>query len=150
MSFDTMLRALVSKGYFPSELPPVFTTIDFGAHVSELLEEWKRAGIFKIQTAGKVPGTKMPKRGSYTYKLNSADVELISKPKRGYERRDISIVHPIPQALLCFELISNWKTVQKWLCRQMYSLDKIHVGHSFTRSIRGVNFDLHRAKKGLY
>ena len=47
MSFDTMLRALVSKGYFPSELPPVFNTIDFGTHVSELLEELKLQVLVK-------------------------------------------------------------------------------------------------------
>ncbi len=147
MPHTAMLRTLVSKGYFPSELPPVFTTEDFGNYIVNILEDWKKGQVYEFKFVGKVPGTKKIKRGSYLYKLPSADVEIISIPKRGFERRDLSIVHPVPQGLLCFELTSNWRTIQKWLSLQHFSLDRIQIGNSYKRSIKGVNFELHTAKK---
>ena len=112
------------------------------------MKEWDTLKLYKVKGAGKVPHSKQPKRGSYVYSLNAAEPELISKPKRGYERRNISIVHPISQALLCNEIAYNWRSIQKWLCRRLYSLDKIEIGPNYTRGIRGINFELHRAKKG--
>lgn len=52
-----------------------------------------------------------------------------------------------PQALLVHELSGNWKTVQKWLCRQTFSEDEIRVSSQYERSIKGINFPIHRAKK---
>jgi hypothetical protein len=45
------------------------------------------------------------------------------------------------------EIASNYPTLQKWLCRQTYSLDEIRVSEKHVRAIRGINFALHRAKK---
>jgi hypothetical protein len=147
MPYKERLRALVSKGYFPRELPPVFTTRDFGHHVSDILDEWKIKKVFTQKTAGNIPKSKKKKSRAYTYVVDHAEIEIISKPKRGYERRNIHITHPIPQALLSYELASNWKAVQKWLSRQTYSLDEIRVSNNFERSIKGINFQIHRAKK---
>jgi hypothetical protein len=74
-------------------------------------------------------------------------MEVISTPKVGFERRNVGITHPIPQALLVDEIASNYPTLQKWLCRQTYSLDEIRVSEKHVRAIRGINFALHRAKK---
>lgn len=57
------------------------------------------------------------------------------------------ITHPIPQALLSYELSFNWKSIQKWLLKQQFSLDKIAISADYRRSIRDINFELHRAKK---
>lgn len=147
MPYKDRLRAIVAKGYFPRELPPVFTTEDFGCHVSDILNEWLDNKVFLKKSAGKVPGNKSKKSGSFIYAVSDAEIEVISMSKRGYERRNIHITHPVPQALLSFELAKNWKTVQKWLSRQTYSLDEIRVSEKFPRSIKGINFQLHRAKK---
>jgi len=141
-------QALLSKGYFPKELPPVFTTLDFGTHVDEIVEEWRSSGVFKTDTKslGNLPGKK-PRKGAYTYKLAAAEPEIISKPKRGYERRDVQVTHPLPQALLACEVGDNWRSIQGWLSRQTFSEDEIRVGPDFERSIKGINFAVHAAKK---
>lgn len=147
MPYKKNLRALVSTGYFPRELPPVFTTRDFGHHVSDILEEWRTNKVFSQKFTGSIPNTKKKKRCSFNYIVNHAEIEIISKPKRGFERRNINITHPIPQALLSYELVKNWKAVQKWLSRQTYSLDEIRISEKYERSIKGINFQVHQAKK---
>ena len=74
-------------------------------------------------------------------------MESISIPKIGFERRTVGITHPIPQALLCEEITTNYPTIQKWLTRQTYSWDEIRVSQKYARAIKGINFPLHRAKK---
>jgi len=147
MHYKKILSALLSKGYFPRELPPAFTTADFGQHVHNILGDWKSSKVYSKKEVGNLPGGKK-KANSYTYRLLHAEIEMISKPKRGYERRNIHITHPIPQALLALELAKNWKSIQKWLMRQTYSLDEIRISDNHERSIKGINFALHRAKKG--
>ena len=145
---DLILKALLSNGYFPKELPPVFTTKDFGSHADAILQDWHAAKVFEIKGAkdfGKIGGKKF--RSKYSYKkIPSADPEVISKPKKLYERRNIHVTHPIPQALLTRELAENWAKVQKWLSRQKYSEDEIHVSDRYERAIKGINFPIHRAK----
>lgn len=140
-------QALLTKGYFPKELPPVFTTQDFGEHVDDILQDWEKAGVFqKSEVPGKLAGGKK-RSGAYTYKLGDAEAERLSKPKRGYERREIHITHPLPQALLAREIGVHWRSVQRWLSRQTYSVDEIRVGDDYERAIKGINFALHEAKK---
>ena len=144
-------RALLSKGFFPRELPPVFTTIDFGEHATPILADWESGNVFKTKNAkdfAKVGGKKF--RGKLGFsKIPNAEPETISKPKKLYERRNIHITHPVPQALLVREIAENWKTIQKWLSRQTYSEDEIGVSNTNERAIKGINFPLHRAKTGF-
>ena len=93
---------------------------------------------------GKINGN-IP-RGKIGFKVTEAEPETISKPKRIYERRNIHITHPVPQALLSREIAENWRTIQKWLSRQIYSDDEIIVSDIYERAIKGINFQLHRAK----
>jgi len=117
-------------------------------HSAAIISDWKDQSVFKIVTKslGKTP-SKKKRRSSYTYEITSAEPETISKPKRGYERRNIHITHPVPQALLASELASNWPKVQKWLSRQEFSEDDIRVSIDHERAIKGINFALHRVKK---
>ena len=146
----TILNSLLAKGYFPKELPPVFTTADFGQHSADLLKEWETAELFSIKAAkefGKIGGKRF--RGRYGYKgLAFADPEIISKPKKLYERRNLHITHPIPQALLAREIADHWTQIHRFLSRRLYSEDQIVVSDEYERSIKGINFPLHRAKKG--
>lgn len=145
-----VLIALLSKGYFPKELPPVFTTVDFGNNARDLLEEWESSKVFQVKLPkkfGKINGQRL--RGKYSYlNVPKADPEILSKPKKLYERRNIHITHPIPQALLAREIADNWSTVQKWLALQKYSEDEIVISDRHERAIKGINFPIHRAKKG--
>lgn len=144
-------QALLSKGYFPKELPPVFTTADFGKHATLILAEWESGNVFKTKEAknfGKVGNKKFKGKLGFS-KITNAEPETISKPKKLYERRNIHITHPVPQALLCREIAQNWKTIQKWLSRQTFSEDEIVVSDAYERAIKGINFPLHRAKTGF-
>ena len=146
---EMILKALLSKGYFPKELPLVFTTTDFGTHADVILDEWQQENVFGVKRSkdfGKIGGKRF--RSKYSFKnVPSADPEVISKPKKLYERRNIHVTHPIPQALLTREIAENWPKVQKWLSRQRYSEDEILVADRHERAIKGINFPIHRAKK---
>ena len=148
---ENLKRALLSKGYFPRELPSVFTTVDFGEHATPILAEWESGNVFKQKQAkdfAKVRGKKFKGKSGFA-KIPSAEPETISKPKKLYERRNIHITHPVPQALLVREIAQNWKTIQKWLSRQTFSEDEIVVSGAYERAIKGINFPLHRAKTGF-
>ena len=144
-----ILRTLLAKGYFPAELPPTFTTQDFGNRAVEIIESWRKDKLFKVE-ATKIKtssGTKKTKRDAYAYKLTPTDSEFISKPKRGFERRNLQLTHPIPQALLYLEISRNWKTIQKWISKQKYSLDRLTLSDASPRGISDIDFSIHRAKK---
>jgi hypothetical protein len=145
LSADSVRAALLSKGYFPKELPPTFTTETFGQAAGPIISDWEAAALFTKQQKKK--NRNKYKSKSYGYEIPKAEMEIISTPKIGFERRNIGITHPIPQALLAKEIADNYPAVQKWLCRQTYSLDEIRVSGTYSRAIKGINFALHRAKK---
>jgi hypothetical protein len=148
---DKILQALLSNGYFPKELPNVFTTEDFGNAAQEIIQEWEAADLYTVKVSKdfkKIGGKRF--RGKRGYKkLPSADPEVISKPKKMFERRNLHITHPVPQALLAKEIAENWNTVQKWLSKQTYSVDEIRVSPKHKRAIQDINFPLHRVKTGF-
>lgn len=148
---EIVQRALLSKGYFPRELPPVFTTADFGKYAAPILSDWEHGNVFKSKETkdfAKIGGKKF--RGKLGFsKIPNAEPEILSKPKTLFERRNIHITHPVPQALLAREIAENWKSIQKWLSRQTYSEDEIVVSDHFERAIKGINFPLHHAKTGF-
>ncbi|TYC80530.1 hypothetical protein [Novosphingobium sp. BW1] len=91
----------MGHAYFPKELPRVFATAGFGNNVDDIIADWRSANLFSQMCDLKVPVKKTTKAGAYKYKLKAwADPEIISTPKRGYERRSLHITHPIPQSLL--------------------------------------------------
>ena len=86
----------------------------FPDRLLRVLEGWEKSNIFdRSELKIKTPSGKKLKRDAYTYELQTADSELISKPKRGFERRNLHITHPVPQALLSYEFAKNWRKVQK-------------------------------------
>lgn len=146
---EKYLGALLKYGYFPKELPTVFTTDDFGRFSTEIIDEWQEKKIFSIESNLKVRvgNKRRSKQSSYKYKLPNSDMEVISKPKRGYERRNINITHPIPQALLAKEIAYNWKSIQRHLLKNRYCLDNIQINKSGARALKEINFRVHQAKK---
>ena len=66
---EMILKALLSKGYFPKELPPVFTTTDFGTHADVILDEWQQGNVFGVKRSkdfGKIGGKRF-RSGRYSY-----------------------------------------------------------------------------------
>tara|TARA_B100000683_G_scaffold273825_1_gene320393 strand:+ start:81 stop:1787 length:1707 start_codon:yes stop_codon:yes gene_type:complete len=142
--FETML----AKGYFPKELPSVFETKSFAVNAGEIFDEWNKKGIIKKDICRrKINGAQRRMAGCYLYKLASSDPEIISIPKKNYERRNIHLVHPVPQTALVYELAENWRIIQKWLAKQKYSMEALDIKNDENRSINEINFIYHFAKK---
>lgn len=81
-------EVLLSKGYFPSQLPPAFMTDQLAAHVSALQVLWG------ISAAGaKAPACKP---------------ELFSVARAGHQRRLTSIPNPVPQTFLATFVARHW------------------------------------------
>lgn len=148
MDYSSFLSALVGKGYFPKELPPTFTTESFGDKIIDILHSWQRDRVFTINSKLKLKRNKS-KSGAYTYQLQYTDAEIISIPKRGFERRLLHITHPIPQALLSYEIAQNWRRIIGWLTRQHFSVDDFRISPQYPRAIKDINFVLHNAKKSF-
>lgn len=143
---DERLIALLGRGYFPKELPRAFTSADFGRLAHEVLPEWEAKKVFeRVPTKTKVGGK--PKKGSYSYKVPECASENISTPKKGFERRNIHVTHPIPQALLCKEIAENWSSLLKYLPQDSRSVDKLEIGQKFRRGLSDIDFKFHRVKK---
>lgn len=91
---------LLAKGYFPKELPPCFSSLDF---------------TNKIQATSAVPPP-----GFIT--PPSARLCSYSLPKAGGLRRRLAIPNPIPHHALCVLLDSNWPNLQAHLTSSAFSL----------------------------
>ena len=118
MSADKIRASLLSKGYFPKELPPAFTTKDFGSNCDEILVNWESNKLYSVDLKSiSKTQNKRKRKKAYLYKLNDAEAEIMSMPKRGYERRNIHIVHPLPQVLIVKEISEHWPTIHKWLSK---------------------------------
>ena len=88
MPHKKRLSALSRQRLFSTRASPSFYDNRFRPHVSDILDEWRAKGVFRSKPAGKVPKAKN-KRHAYTYVIEPAEIEILSKPKRGYERRNI-------------------------------------------------------------
>jgi hypothetical protein len=149
---EDRLKLLLGKGYFPNELPPVFVTDTFAQHANYILAEWEAKKVFKVLATVnyKRPGKpKVKLAASYKYIVAGTEAEVISKPKRGFERRNIHVTHPLPQALLAKEISDNWETICRWLATSRYSVDRLKFAADSERGISDINFRAHAAKKNF-
>lgn len=81
-------EALLSKGYFPSQLPPAFITHQLAAQLPALQAIW----------AVNVAGAKAP----------ACKPELFSVARAGHQRRMTSITNPLPQTFLATFIAKHW------------------------------------------
>jgi hypothetical protein len=146
MNNSLLFSSLLSKGYFPQELPDVFTTQMFGENAVDVQDDWRKAGLLNTTN---VTRKRKTRRDSYNYHIMDSEAKRITKPKFGYERRSISIPHPIPQIALSFEIANHWKTIAKWLSRTTFSVDRIRICTNQRRATPQINFELHQAKKNF-
>jgi hypothetical protein len=84
-------RRLLERGYFPSQLPPAFSTREFAKHYKALVSAWKALGK-------KVP---------------SSRAESFSVARAGHNRRRTALVNPIAQSLLCVDIATYWKAIAR-------------------------------------
>lgn len=82
------VAALLSKGYFPSQLPPAFVTNQLAVQLPALQALW----------AVNASGAKAP----------ACKPELFSVARAGHQRRMTSITNPVPQTFLATFVARHW------------------------------------------
>lgn len=117
---EVRLQRLLSAGYFPSELPPTFTTYKFGLYAHEFKHAWQGKKIAKFWTKP----------------------EQYSVPRYGLARRQLSIVNPVNQLYVAQLISDNWFEIRKRLHRSLIS--EFHPKLNLKgngRAVTGVDFD---------
>lgn len=84
-------KRLLECGYFPSQLPPCFTTKDLADNYATLYSEWTA-----LQTDPK------------NQKAPSSKAELFSVARAGHQRRVTSLTNPIAQTYLASHIVQHW------------------------------------------
>lgn len=114
------LQRLLSRGYFPSELPPPFTTVDFARHSVQFATQWVGRDI-----------------RSYWSRA-----ETYSVPRYGHSRRSLSIVNPVNQLHVCDLIANNWAFIRRRLRRSDISEFSPRISlRGNGRAVTGVDFD---------
>jgi hypothetical protein len=120
LSADDRLKLLLQRGYFPSELPPTFSTAGFGANAVAFAGKWSGADIRKFWTAP----------------------ESYSIPRYGEARRKLSLVNPVNQLHVAHLISENWGDIQPKLSTSNISEFKPEFSSASSgRAITGVDFD---------
>lgn len=89
---------LLDVGYFPSQLPPVFTTADLAHEHTRLYADW-----LALQ--------KKPDKGALIPRAPVSKPELFSVARVGHQRRVTSIPNPVAQTYLATHVASHWPQI---------------------------------------
>lgn len=94
-----MLRSLLARGYFPRELPPVFSTMSFGMVVAQ---------------AGSNLPSQFRSHGT-THSIRHGAI------RSGFLRRPLMIPNPISYFSLCDVIVNNWTDIQTFIAGSRFS-----------------------------
>ena len=108
------LQALLSRGYFPRELPPTYTTERFG-HV--IGDDWPALSKLFQDT------------GIRTQPLRH------SLARTGFLRRTLTLPNPVTHASLCAEIVSGWPDLQRVIAKGKFSQSKPEFNPKGGRSV---------------
>jgi len=116
---NDILRALLANGYFPTELPPPFTSARYADACVELGGEWEANGVHKFVSSP----------------------ESYSIPRFLEIRRKLSLVNPINQFRVARLISQNWDEVRDRLDRSKTSEFNSSLKLNGTdRPVEAVNF----------
>lgn len=108
------LKRLLSKGYFPKELPPPFTTEDFGDKARYVNKKWNELlSSEKTRKSGE-NGKDASRRfkNEISDKYGSSKLIEFSIAKGIYSRRKLEIPNPKQYLDLSNPIIDNWKILK--------------------------------------
>ncbi|MEC3905911.1 RNA-directed DNA polymerase [Tamlana sp. 2201CG12-4] len=120
------LKKLLSKGYFPKELPPPFITEEFGDKSRYINKKW--SDLLTTQKAKK--GSENSKQAKarfkkdYTEKYGSSSLIEYSIAKGIYSRRKLEIPNPKQYLDIGNTIIDNWKLLKEYFDISSYSQSK--------------------------
>lgn len=92
------IERLLGVGYFPSQLPPAFTTRDLALNHAVLYTQW-----LALQ--------KKPDKGALIPKAPLSKPELFSVARVGHQRRVTSMPNPVAQTYLATHVVSHWSQI---------------------------------------
>ncbi len=115
---ELRMKRLLSRGYFPSELPTPFTTESFGSRSNIFRAAWKTEDIDGYRTSA----------------------EDYSIPRYGHARRKLSIVNPINQFRVAELISENWKDIRDRIKRSTISEFDPKITFTGRRAVNGVDF----------
>jgi hypothetical protein len=120
------LKKLLSKGYFPKELPPPFTTDVFGEKSRYINKKWNDLlNAQKLRKAGEgANDAKRRFRKDYTEKYGSTKLIEYSIAKGIYSRRKLEIPNPKQYLDLSNPIVDNWKNLRDFFDISSYSQSK--------------------------
>lgn len=110
--------ALLSKGYFPEELPPPFHTTSFATYRNSINLTWG--------SVSNLPKTK---------------AEIYSYPRIGPFRRNLAVVNPISQIKLCSLISDNWVQIRKEIRKSTWSFEPLEILSDKERAIPKPDFN---------
>lgn len=114
------LRRLLERGYFPSELPPPFTTEDFANHAVDFARDWSPREIRRYWTRA----------------------ETYTVPRYGHSRRSLSIINPVNQLHVADLIATHWADIRARLRRsQISEFDPRISLRGGGRAVTGVDFE---------
>lgn len=124
------LREVLDSGYFPKELPPIFTTSAFAAYVTAT-----------------PPGALPPTPGRRTHQTRPA-THYLARPDG--QRRRLQVPTPFAYLAVSDLVVQNWNDVEIHCRRSPYSLSTPIIDLAGNRSVRpqadGSDLALHRAR----
>ena len=115
------IERLLGHGYFPSQLPPSFTTLDLAAHHAILYAEW-----LALQPK--------PEKGAKIPRAPSSRPELFSVAHVGHQRRAISLPNPVSQTYLATHVIRHWAEFLKHYRQSRLSVSRPRFLKAGTRA----------------
>jgi hypothetical protein len=96
------LESLIRLGYFPFELPPVFTTRNFSDNLFSIRRNWQKT----LKDPKNLPKTRY-------YKF--------SIPKNTSARRSLALVNPVNQYAISELISSEWNEIKKYISSSSFS-----------------------------
>jgi hypothetical protein len=115
-----MIGELLGVGYFPSELPPSFTTDNFATTMARAAHANQVPGSFRTARSAKLCPFSLARGGNFRF------------------RRRLSIVNPIHYFNLSSSIAANWAALVAEINRSTLSHSKPIVDLSLQRAVRAV------------
>lgn len=122
MSKSERLKALLSAGYFPEELPPPFTTADFAKYRRAIGVAW--AGL-----------------QNYPH-YSKTNPERFNIPKVTEWRRELAIVNPVAQYHVAKLVADEWQVISKHLTSCSFGVEDVAIKTNGSRAVPTPDFRL--------
>ena len=104
---------LISRGYFPKELPPAFNTESLDSNLSSVKTEWETLwNNVTTKQSGESKSDFQLRRNSFTSKYSSSQCTNYSISKGKLARRTLRIPNPLHFIKVCELISNNWSKIQ--------------------------------------